>query len=119
MSTPPPLTIRTKVWIEDPAGKVVFGLGRMRMLEAIERHGSIQAAAKELKMGYRALWGRLRATEQRLGQPLLVRNIGGAIGGGSALTPFARRLLGEFRQLHSQVLRESDGLFERMFGANE
>ncbi len=104
--------IRSKVWIEDDAGNVVFGLGRMRILEAVQRLGSINAAAKELKMGYRAIWGRITASEERLGKPLLVRNIGGSSGGGSELTPFARSLMERFRTLHRTVEIESDALFD-------
>ena len=100
--------IRSKVWMEDEEGNVVFGLGRLRILEAIQRLGSINAAAKELKMGYRAIWGRIAASEQRLGNPLLVRNAGG----GSQLTPFAEALMERFRALHRTVEIESDALFE-------
>ena len=104
--------IRSKVWIEDENGNVVFGLGRMRILEAVQRLGSINAAAKELKMGYRAIWGRITASEERLGKPLLVRNIGGSSGGGSQLTPYAEALMEKFRSLHRIVEIESDALFE-------
>ena len=107
--------IRSKVWIEDEAGKVIFGLGRLRMLEAIHRSGSIQAAAKELKMSYRAVWGRIKATEERLGAPLLVKSVGGSAGGGSQLTPLALRLVDQFRELHRSIAVDSDGLFERAF----
>ena len=87
-------------------------MGRLKMLEAIERHGSIQAAAKELKMSYRALWGRITATENRMGRLLLTRNIGGASGGGSQLTPFAINLLEIFRDVHRRIAMESDRLFQ-------
>ena len=107
------LHIRSKIWIEDESGNVVFGLGRLRILDAINRLGSIQGAAKELKMGYRAVWGRIKATEERLNRPLLVRNIGGNAGGGSQLTPFALALVEQFRQLQHQVLSESDAAFEK------
>lgn len=98
--------IRSKIWIEDAAGKVVFGLGRYRMLEAIERHGSLQTAARELKMSYRALWGRIKASEERMGKTLVKRQ-----GRGSQLTPFARQLMDRFRQLQNQVRQESDQVF--------
>ncbi|MGD9211327.1 MAG: LysR family transcriptional regulator [Desulfobacteraceae bacterium] len=107
------LFIRSKVWIEDEHGEVVFGLGRIRILEAVDRLGSLQAAAKELKMGYRAIWGRIRATEERLGEPLLVRTIGGSSGGGSQLTPFARMLLEQFKALHREILSYSDNHFQQ------
>lgn len=80
-----PFYIRSKIWFEDASGEVIFGIGRLKMLEAIDRNGSIQAAAKELKMSYRALWGRITATENRMGRQLLTRNIGVAAGCGSQL----------------------------------
>jgi molybdate transport system regulatory protein len=108
-----PFFIRSKIWFEDGSGEVIFGLGRLKMLEAIERKGSIQAAAKELKMSYRALWGRITATEKRMGRQLLTRNIGGAAGGGSQLTPFARILLENFRDIHRRIAMESDRLYQQ------
>ncbi len=107
------LHIRSKIWIEDESGNVVFGLGRLRILDAINRLGSIQGGAKELKMSYRAVWGRIKATEERLDRLLLVRNIGGSAGGGSLLTPFALTLVERFRQLQHRIVSESDEAFEK------
>ena len=67
----PTFQLRSKVWVEDANGEVVFGLGRYRMLDAVKRLGSLQAAAKELKMSYRAIWARVSATEKRLGKEYL------------------------------------------------
>ena len=105
--------IRSKIWIEDESENVVFGLGRLKILDAIDRLGSIQGAAKELKMSYRAIWGRIKATEERLNRPLLIRNIGGRSGGGSQLTPFALNLLVHFRHLHHRITTLSDSEFEK------
>lgn len=107
-----PFFIRSKIWFEDNSGEVIFGLGRLKMLEAIDRQGSIQAAAKELKMSYRALWGRIRATENRMGRQLLTRSIGGASGGGSHLTPFAKILVENFQDIHRRIANESNRLFQ-------
>jgi molybdate transport system regulatory protein len=90
----PPYLIRTKVWIQKPDGKVVFGLGRYRILQAIQSTGSLQAAAKELKMNYRAVWMRIRASEKRIGRELVVRD-----GKGSRLTPFAENLMKRYKRL--------------------
>ena len=119
MKKPPKkLFIRSKVWIEDQYGNVVFGLGRIKILEAVDRLGSLHAAAKELKMGYRAIWGRIGATEKRLGELLLVRTIGGSSGGGSQLTPFARMLLDQFSELHREIRQHSDIQFQQQFKLN-
>ena len=117
--TPKKLSIRSKVWIEDEDGNVVFGLGRIKILEAVDRLGSLHAAAKELKMGYRAIWGRIRATEERLGELLLVRTIGGSSGGGSQLTPFARMLLNQFEELHREIRQHSDRQFQQRSRLNK
>jgi len=90
-------------------------LGRLRMLEAIQRAGSIHAAAKELKMSYRALWGRIKATEKRLGKTLLVKSVGGASGGGSRLTPFAAELMENFQKLNHSIELQCDQMFETDF----
>ncbi len=92
---------------------MVFGLGRLKILDAIDRLGSIQGAARELKMSYRAIWGRIKATEERLNRQLLIRNIGGRTGGGSQLTPFALNLLIHFRHLHHRIITLSDSEFEK------
>jgi molybdate transport system regulatory protein len=108
---PVDLHIRSKVWLVDAAGNAVLGLGRVKMLETIQRLGSINAAAKDLKMSTRAIWGRIKSTEERLGRPLLVRNVGGAAGGGSQLTDFAVELIDLFHFLNQRVKQQSDELF--------
>ncbi len=94
---------------------MIFGLGRLRMLDAIQRNGSLNAAAKELKMSYRGLWGKIKATEEGLGSPLLLRNTGGTSGGGSQLTDLALSLMAEFKKMHGQVNHVADVFFEDMF----
>jgi molybdate transport system regulatory protein len=109
------LTIKSKTWIEDESGRMVFGTGRLRILELVAQYGSIHAAAKELKMSYRAVWGKIKATEDRLGQTLVRRKPDGTRRGGSELTPFANNLMERFRQLHDLVEKEADLLFENAF----
>lgn len=104
-----PFVIRNKIWIEDAKGNVVFGLGRYRMLDAISRTGSLQRAAAEMKMSYKALWLRIRASEERMGQSLVVRK-----GRGSGLTPFAEHLMKQFRRLQLIVHQESDEIYDNL-----
>lgn len=104
---------RSKIWIEDAEGKVVFGSGRLRILKAIQKTGSIHAAAKELKIGYRAVWARIHATEERLGIQLLEKQIGGAAGGGSRLTQIAEELVHTFTCLEKEIEEETDARFQQ------
>jgi molybdate transport system regulatory protein len=107
-----PFRIKSKIWVEDVNGKVVFGLGRYRILEAVRRLGSLQAAALELKMSYRAIWARVRATEERLGKPLLIR-----MPQGSRLTPLGESLLKQFQRLLEIVKTESDAVYKDLMAA--
>jgi molybdate transport system regulatory protein len=111
------LVAKSKLWIENENGEVVFGEGRLRIVEAIERHGSMNAAAQELQMSYQAVWGKIKATERRMGQPLLLRKTGGTKGGGSELTPFARQIVERFRKLKGQTEAAMDTVFEDLFAS--
>ena len=57
---------KCKIWIESD-NKVVFGAGRLSLFQEINKCGSINQAAAKLGMSYRAAWGKVTATEKRLG----------------------------------------------------
>ena len=82
---------------------MVFGEGQRKILETIDNEGSISAAAKEMKMGYRAMWGKLKKMEQRLGKQLLIRKKGGVSGGASVLTSEAKILVEKFRNIQQKI----------------
>ena len=110
------MKVRTKVWIDDDHDKVIFGSGRMRMLEAVDRLGSMNKAAKELKMSYRALWGRIKSTENRMGAKVLTTRPGGGKGSGSILTPIGKRFLENYRRLSHRIIEQADREFDKIFG---
>ncbi|MGD8563099.1 MAG: LysR family transcriptional regulator [Desulfarculaceae bacterium] len=91
--------LRLKVWLERE-GRVIFGEGREQLLEAVARNGSLAGAARELDMSYRAAWGRIKASEERLGCSLVER--GEDRRGGMRLTPQAETLLKLYTELHEQ-----------------
>ena len=109
------MKVRTKVWIEDDHGKVVFGAGREHMLEAIDRLGSMNKAAKALKMYYRALWARIKSTEDRLGAKLVTTRPGGGKASGTSLTPTGKRFLKSFKLLEDSVHQRADKEFDKIF----
>jgi len=107
--------LRIKLWIECDTGDSIFGEGQMCILETIQEKGSINAAAKALKMGYRSMWGRLRKMEKRLGNPLLERHKGGAEGGHSDLTPEALEMIEKFRRLRLEITEASESIFKQIY----
>jgi len=93
------MKIRHKIWLERN-GKVIFGKGREDLLHAIEEHQSLYGAAKKLNMSYRAAWGRLKASEARLGVKLTCSD---GHGKGLHLTPEAKDLLEKYDKLEHDV----------------
>lgn len=113
------MKVRTKIWIDDDRDKVIFGMGRVRMLEAIDRLGSMNKAAKELKMSYRALWGRIKSTERRMGMRMVTTQPGGGKASGSFLTPEGRRFSQNYKQLTNRIMQQADREFNKIFGNPE
>jgi len=93
------MKIRYKIWLEKD-GKVIFGKGRDEMFRAILECKSLQAAAKELKMSYRAAWGRLKASEERLGIKLVESD---GAKKSLRLTAEARELLEQYEQFEKDL----------------
>lgn len=107
------MEIKYKIWIEEK-GKVVFGKGRDDILKAIDEQHSLNAAAKKLEMSYRAAWGRLKASQERMGMKLV--DIGGH-DKSMQLTPQARALINRFEKLEKDVeklLQKADQDFQKL-----
>jgi molybdate transport system regulatory protein len=93
------MKIRHKIWLERNE-KTIFGKGREELLRSIDELHSLYAAAKKLNMSYRAAWGRLKASEARLGVKLTCSD---GQGKGMHLTPEAKDLLEKFDRLEHDV----------------
>ena len=88
-------------------GQSFLGSGRVELLEWIDKTGSINAAAKEMKMSYKAAWERINGMNALADFPLIDRTTGGRGGGGTKLTPYARELIATYHrlgELHRQFI---------------
>ncbi|HNY49504.1 MAG TPA: LysR family transcriptional regulator [Smithella sp.] len=95
------MEIKYKIWIEEN-GKVIFGKGRDEILKSIEEQHSLNAAAKELGMSYRAAWGRLKASEERMDKKLVATSEKEK---SLQLTDQARVIIERFEKLEEDVER--------------
>ena len=77
-----------------------LGSGRVELLRTIEKTGSINAAAKEMKMSYKAAWERINGMNKLANEPLITRTTGGKGGGGTRLTPYAYKLIQTYNRLN-------------------
>ena len=104
------MKIHAKLWLETDAGKLLVGEGRLDIFRAIERTGSLSAAARELNMSYRAVWGKVRTTEERLGINLIEPVAGGHQRGGTRLTEEGINFINQFEKFDQQARRAIDKL---------
>lgn len=82
-----------------------IGDTRIRLLEAIDAHGSISQAAKAVPLAYKSAWDAVDEMNNLAEQPLVARTVGGARGGGTRLTAHGQQLVAFYRalQTHSQA----------------
>lgn len=108
------LKVKSKIWIEREK-EVIFGLGRIKIFEAIEQTGSMSQAAALLGMSYRAAWGKVTATEERLQLQLVERQQGNRKKG-TVLTPAGKELLQRYTLFQKEAYESVDQLFEMHLG---
>lgn len=87
------------------------GPGKIALLEAIARTGSLSQAGRDLKMSYRRSWLLLDSLNKSFRRPVAVLSKGGRGGGGATLTPFGKRLVAAYRGLESSVLERARAAF--------
>ncbi|MCX5861203.1 MAG: LysR family transcriptional regulator [Desulfomonile sp.] len=105
------LRVKCKIWIENDQGKLVIGTGRLRILEAILDVGSMNKAAQKLKQPFRAVWGKIRATQERCGFKIVETT-----SEGTKLTEEGLDLLWAYTQLRNRCSHHADLQFKELFG---
>ncbi|MGA2494399.1 MAG: LysR family transcriptional regulator [Roseiarcus sp.] len=78
-----------------------IGLGKIQLLEAIETAGSISAAARTLKMGFRRAWELLDHMNKAFGRPVVTGHPGSA--GGAELTDLGRDVVRRYRRIEAET----------------
>lgn len=86
-------------------GASSLGPGKAALLEGIEQHGSISAAARAMGMSYRRAWLLVEAMNTAFTRPLVATATGGARGGGAELTPLGREVLRRYRAMEEKAQR--------------
>jgi molybdate transport system regulatory protein len=93
----PPMT-RLTLRIDFDADRAL-GPGKVKLLELIESHGSISAAGREMHMSYRRAWLLVDELNRCFREPVVAAQVGGAHGGGAALTEFGRAVIKHYRAI--------------------
>ena len=81
-----PLKVCSKIWFQ-VGNQRILGRGLAKLLENIERTGTLQQAAIDSGMSYRYAWKLIQTAQDRLGKILVNKHPGGKSGGASEPTP--------------------------------
>lgn len=72
------------------------------LLERIDKFGSIAAAARSMKLGYRNAWLWVESANRLAPSPLVEKTTGGAGGGHARLTDEGRKAVEQYKQLRTR-----------------
>ena len=87
----------------DFATHCYVGPGKIDLLEAIQRSGSLSQAARDLHMSYRRAWLLVDSLKSSFREAVTVAATGGKGGGGVTLTAFGKRLIKSYRALERDI----------------
>ena len=100
----PGYSVRGRVWLEKD-GELYIGGGREMLLERIDEMGSIAAAARSMKLGYRNAWLWVEAANRLAPSPLVEKVAGGPGGGNARLTDEGHRVVKRYKKLRTEFER--------------
>jgi len=87
--------IKSRIWLENDNG-IFLGEGRISLLKAIQKEGSLTKAAKSLGMSYKKAWNLVDAINKSAPQAVVITATGGANGGGTTITAFGLKQITAF-----------------------
>ena len=105
--------LRSRFSVETDFGPFLGGT-RIRLLECVEKHGSISKAAQEVPISYKAAWDAIDEMNNIATHPLVARSVGGRKGGGTMLTDYGRQVIALYRALEGEYQVAFDGLINAM-----
>jgi molybdate transport system regulatory protein len=94
--------VRLTVRVDFGSDRAV-GPGKIRLLEAIGKNGSISQAGRSLGMSYRRAWLLVDELNCCFREPVVITQPGGSRGGGATLTPFGRELIAKYRSIETRA----------------
>lgn len=98
-------------WIVNENGRIIIGEGRSEILENIDRTGSINLTAKIMKMSYKGVWSKIKATENAMQMKVVQSNRKQ----GSTLTKEGKQLLRTYKIMKEKCMKADDRVFKSIF----
>jgi molybdate transport system regulatory protein len=108
----PRLTLRID-FDEDRA----IGPGKIKLLELIDKHGSISEAGRQMGMSYRRAWVLVDNVNHCFRAPVVASQVGGQHGGGASLTEFGHAVVQHYRAVETAAHRAGAAHIEALAAA--
>ena len=105
--------IKSRIWIECD-NNVLLGEGRVQLLKAIQKTGSLSKAAKSLNISYKKAWQLLDSVNKSAKKPVTINSIGGKGGGGAQLTDYGKSLINAFDEINKNCWAFLDKQLEKI-----
>lgn len=105
--------IKSRIWIETN-NNVLLGEGRVHLLKAIQKTGSLSKAAKSLNISYKRAWTLLNSVNKSAKKPVTINSIGGKGGGGAQLTQYGEALVNAFDEINKNCWAFLDEQLEKI-----
>jgi len=105
------ISLRSRQWLVNEDGGIIMGEGRKEILENIEKTGSLNKTAKIMKMSYKGVWSKIKATENSI----KIKIVQADKKRGSQLTKEGKELLEKYTLMKERCIEADDKIFESIF----
>jgi len=85
--------------------ELFLGNTQIRLLKQVAKDGSINSAAKNLKMSYQHAWHLLDRLNLLSPVPIVIRQKGGKDGGGCRISPYGMKLIRTYEKKVADIIR--------------
>ena len=90
--------------------ELFLGNTQIRLLKQVAKDGSINCAAKNLKMSYQHAWHLLDKLNLLSPVPIVIRQKGGKDGGGCRISPYGMKLIRTYEKKVADINRFSSSI---------
>jgi molybdate transport system regulatory protein len=109
----PTSSVRPRIRVRH-GDEIALGPGKVDLLEAIEKAGTLAEAARSLGMSYMRAWHLLQTMNACFKEPLVHTSRGGAERGGAHLTETGKAVLAAYRRMETESLRALEPAWQEL-----
>ncbi len=76
---------------------------KTELLKEIRQNGSLSGAAKKMQISYQHVWTLIDEMNRVSPSPLVLKQRGGANGGGTSVSDYGERMLREYNEIQNEI----------------